>query len=462
VRDGKTLVSETVRLGERATRAVELSFAPEKVGRGRFTVQVGSSEDEVIPARNNSRDFVMEVREDRVRVLFLDWQPRWETRFALNILQRLDYIELNAIIGLAQDEATIERGGGMGKWPQDAETMAGYDLVVIGSLPPGTLTEGEWQQVANLVLEKGKTLCLLGGKHAPLPSEALAADLLPVTGNAPPVVSVDGLDQLRLSSAGRQHPLTRAMADHVPSAGATATEALAPRSIPLLQVEGEQLPLVSFRYAGKGRTVLLADGELWRHLNPTALAAHAGVYLKLVTWAIAGDSSRLEPEAEDVELLQEQPTVQTGQSLQVWARNASGGETVVARIGEEEVATAELAPAFPGSSLHRAVFEQLPVGDVAFSVGDVAARQLMPITSGSRELARLARDPEYLADVAEGSGGIVADFANADRLLSRAVPRERVQKQERTWQLWNSAWVLGFLVLVLTVEWVWRKFEGLV
>ncbi len=40
--------------------------------------------------------------------------------------------------------------------------------------------------------------------------------------------------------------------------------------------------------------------------------------------------------------------------------------------------------------------------------------------------------------------------------------KERVESEEQVWQLWDMPIILLFLAVILTVEWVWRKFVGLI
>jgi hypothetical protein len=37
-----------------------------------------------------------------------------------------------------------------------------------------------------------------------------------------------------------------------------------------------------------------------------------------------------------------------------------------------------------------------------------------------------------------------------------------VEKKERIWRLWDMPLVFAFLLGILTVEWIWRKWVGLV
>jgi hypothetical protein len=117
----------------------------------------------------------------------------------------------------------------------------------------------------------------------------------------------------------------------------------------------------------------------------------------------------------------------------------------------------------PGAELAYAVLEDLPAEDVRLRLrGRPAGGGPILVTDESPELGFLARDGAFLAALAEGSGGRRAEFTDAALLLSGLAPRDRVEKTERVWRLWDARWVLALLVAALTVEWVWRKWVGLV
>jgi hypothetical protein len=106
---GVPVVSDSVNLTP-GIRTTTLEFTPADSGFFKYTVKLDSVAGEVFPTENNTVDFIANVREDKIRVLFLDWKPRWETRFALNILQRLPYVDLNSIIALVQEGSKLPRG----------------------------------------------------------------------------------------------------------------------------------------------------------------------------------------------------------------------------------------------------------------------------------------------------------------------------------------------------------------
>ncbi len=438
----------------------ELTFTPEELGVQRYTVAIASVDGEVVPQLNNARDIAIQVRERPVSVLLLDWKPRWESRFALNILRRLPYVDLNPIIVLVAPDGELPRGVRKGAWPADRATLEMVDLIIVGDLPPGTLSTAEWDDLAQAVEERGKTLFFLAGDGGLADDAGLRQRLLPRQAIAP---AAGQLDEARLTGFGARHPLTRAMA---PLFGILPDAPLEPpvragQSLALNRPAGA--PLVATRLAGRGRTALLAHPELWRRLNPLALEAHADLFVNLVSWAVcqaAGDQPAGQPPATDVRL--DALVYTTGQAMQAWVEAPPPGAAIEAWAAGQAVATAAVEAAPGEADFGWAVLAGLPAGELTLQLPTAVSTPVLQILERNPELDFLAAQPERLRRWAADTGGAAGSFAELPRLLSRLPARDRVEKNERIVRLWDARWLLALLVLGLTVEWVWRKWVGLV
>jgi hypothetical protein len=454
------VAAETVALvpGE---QLLEIRFAPEQTGLFRYSVSLDSLEGEVFPRRNNAAEFVVHVRETRAKVLFLDWKPRWEARFALNVLKRLDYLDLNAIIVLVQEEAALRRGVEKGTWPDSPEALAMYDLIIVGDVPVDLLTADEWTALQVAVRDQGKTLCFLGANGAapaavPAP---LRAALLPFPGAAQAAASVPSLADLQLSPAGALQPTTRRLAPGVQTAA--LTQPGLPADSQVLAVAGSN-PLIAGRFVGAGKTYLIGSDDLWRLLNPTTLGGHEEIYLRLLNWAIEGGPGGAG--AETPELAVDQRSFLWGEPVQVWARRAPAGAVVQAIAADGAAAgEAALVLAHPGARLQRAVFAELPPANVTFRLRDsAAAAGPVSIVRDYPELKHLARNDTFLATLSAATGGRHRELPDLRRSFAEIEPKIRIEKHESVWRLWSSALILALAAILLTTEWVWRKFVGLV
>ncbi len=447
------ITNQTIEIQDQTAIDRRLTLPPNLAGLQRLTVRASSVDKEVIPQENNRLDLTVRMRAEPVRILFLDEKPRWESRFLLNILSRLDYLDVNSIIVLSQPGGQLKRGVGKGFWPEDAGSLALYDLVILGDLPAETLTPAEWQQIAEYVAAGGSLTLLGTGQRDPLPA-TLARKLLPTqprpaTTNAIPSDTA----ALLLTAAGRHHSITRALQTVAQNAEAMTADRLQPQTIPLLQSSDGHL-LVSAGFYGKGKTLLVDTDRLWRRLNATSLDAHATMVANLAEWAI---------EAQPPATNRPQPDLYrytTRETVQVWTETRGVTNVVSLRNGDQLLA-APAVPTHTGATWAAATFAHVPSGEWTVTMqGGVTAPEQIHVVNRSRELHDLSRDEPLLKSLA--ANGDYTGFTDAGRLLNDIQPRSRVEHQERTWRLWDSRWVLGLLIAMLTAEWIWRKMAGLV
>ena len=74
----------------------------------------------------------------------------------------------------------------------------------------------------------------------------------------------------------------------------------------------------------------------------------------------------------------------------------------------------------------------------------------------------LARNDDWLAALATRTGGAVGTLADLPRFIRSVPPQSRVERRETVWRPWNSGWTIAALGGLLVLEWIWRKWEGLV
>jgi len=428
------LHEEQISLAPSLAQRVSLTFTPDQLGLARYRVRIESLEGEVLPRENNYVDFTLHTRERKVGVLLIDDTPRWQTRFVLNILRRLPYVQLNPIIVTTSEGGELRRGAQRGAWPDSPAALDMYDVVIYGQIPDDLLTDAERDALADWVDQKGRTLVRL-------------ADQSPT--------QVDQLGDLALTTQGQWHPMTRPLAQTLPVADAEPSD-------DVLLVHAESgTPLLSAGFRKAGRVVHLRAEHLWEALNREHLTAHARLIVHLVTWAIEADQYRPE----------DQPDLDQDASprLSLDRRRLAAGQPLVVRTAglPAEAATRLLRP--DGQTVAEArrvgaglsLFEQTPPGDYTIAAGELTG-PTVHIVRDDDELDVLSLDQQRLEALSQRTGGAYRALVGLDRLLMEREPRERTEEHERTWRLWDMPIMLSLLVVLLTVEWVWRKLVGLV
>jgi hypothetical protein len=440
------LAEATCAAGDRPLETVAMSFTPERQAAGaadtrlrieRLAVAVDQVPGEVVPAANNRRDVVVAVAPEKLRVLLLDAVPRWETRFAINILRRLPFVDLNAIIASTRPDGKLARDVRQGTWPADDATLSLSSVVIVGDVPADMLTQGERDSLDRWVKEQGGTLVrLAGGPPVSLPPEEW---------------------QLRRTEVGRAHPLTRRI--DVPvlettgttqSAAPAANEAATPLLVTLDPAGGPPLPLIAVARDGAGKRVTVATDELWRVLNPQDLDAHTSLYAELVTWAATARSAVDAPQADCFVATDREP-------ISVVLPDAAAADaTVEAVSGDAVVATVKARDGV-------AVVPPQKAGQLRLRIaGNEAMSTPVEIVADDAEGNFLARNDAWLTTLATRTGGAVGSLADLPRFIRSVPPKSHVERRETVWRPWNSGWTIALLGGLLILEWVWRKWEGLV
>ena len=91
-------------------KRVRLMFTPDIEGTATYRVEIPGSRRERKAAENNYRDFVLEIKDDRLPVLYLEGSPRLEYRFLRRALFRDKSFRLVGMLRLAHRPLLHSRG----------------------------------------------------------------------------------------------------------------------------------------------------------------------------------------------------------------------------------------------------------------------------------------------------------------------------------------------------------------
>jgi hypothetical protein len=354
----------------------------------------------------------------------------------MNTLARMPFVETNAIVASTRPQGQLTRGVQRGAWPADEATLGLFSILFLGRIPDGLLSREERDSIERWVKESGGTLVQL----------AAAADC--------PIPVVDW--QLRRTPLGMAHPLTRGLP--APALDAAALTAPAPSSQPGLMpllvtldpAGGPPVPLIAAGRDGKGKRVMIATDELWRALNPRSLDAHTALYSELVTWGVLAAVPETAPEAD-------LPTATDREPISV-ALPATAPDDAEVEVVRDDAVVAKVV----AQNRFAIVPPQRP-GTVRLRIArSDALSQPIEIVADDPERKLLSRNDEWLTALATQSGGRTAALVDLPRLVRSIPPRAHVERLERVWRPWNSGLTIALLAGLLILEWVWRKWEGLV
>jgi hypothetical protein len=165
---------------------------------------------------NNSRPVVVNVADDKAKVLLVDGEARWEYHYLATALKRDRRMQVQTVVfnqpRLREHDPEEARQLGLPRQqlPAGPDALAEFDCIILGDVAPEQLPPADRIRLEKYVADRGGTLVILAGKRSmPLAyadAGALAADplrkLLPI--EAPRAVSLPAGFSLTLTEEGRE------------------------------------------------------------------------------------------------------------------------------------------------------------------------------------------------------------------------------------------------------------------
>lgn len=263
------------------TRWVDIEIDETGVRDLRFALDPLPGETNVV---NNEQLRPMEVPEQRLSVLYIEGEPRWEYKFMRRALADLDAVRLAGLLRTTPNkyyrqglESPDELEDG---FPSDAETLFEYDALVIGSFDAASLEPAQHELVREFVSSRGGSLLMLGGRRGLADGgwgTTTLAEVLPVG-----LPEVDAPSFMRypakahLTPEGERSMMLRLESDdeanreswqELPElADFQYVDRLKPGAVTLLEAEiqGSREPLLVHQRFGRGNAWVLATGGTWR------------------------------------------------------------------------------------------------------------------------------------------------------------------------------------------------------
>jgi hypothetical protein len=464
---------------------VRLQHRPRAVGDVTFVIEVDPVQRE-FQTRNNVLERQVSIREEKLRVLFVESYPRFEFRFIKHLLERDPSIELHVLLLEADLEYAEMDRTAITHFPTSKEELRTYDVILFGDVNPFYLNENQLRNLNDFVLDKGGGLALLAGpRYMPIAYRDTPLEtVIPIdfTGAQTGVPVKDPFQPL-LTVEGRANPIFRLGQDDAESQRIWASlpghywlfEApqRKPGALPLAVHPtrmGDQgpLPVILLQQVGAGKSLMLTIDSTWRWRDRVGDLYFSRFWVQTIRYL---SRSRLVGQTRQAELTADRREYQRGQQVELRVRlldeslTAEAGDAItvlVEREGRDEKRVA-LRKTSGGSGLFEGIFSGASEGAykawmVTPSVKGAPPSTTFEIVAPPGEFRKIEMDEPVLKQVAERSGGRFYTFATADELM-RQIPsgRKIPLDTDPPIPLWNTWPMLGLFVSVLILEWVLRK-----
>lgn len=491
---GELLKSQEITLDpEHPSKDVDMVIKPEKAERMDLLIKADGIGEELTLADNQVAGSTT-VLEAKVRVLYVEGQPRWEYRYLKNELKREKTVDVSVLLLSADENFAQEGNTPITRFPETPEELANYDVILLGDVDPLYFSPAQRKLMVDFVAKKGGGLGVIAGTLF-MPDAYKGSDLeplLPVVVDDPnlPVLSKAPNEpfNLRLTAAGRESAIFRFFDEpddnlkqirefapmywYKPVLGPKgAAEVLAVH--PEKTVGSQPVPLIVVGRYGAGRTLYSGVADTWRWRLYTGEPLFQSYWLQMVRLLYRnkalGQSKRIELalESNSVEVgkpirlsaLVLDPTLTSQMPTNIPVQLVDSNGRTVETVTMTRLANAPEQYQGVGSAGQVGAFRLtvLP-GALPVEVPAVEFEVRLP----DREFSNPTADMEAMQVLAVGSKGQVISLPQAEK-LGELVPDRAVMAPLRVAEeLWNKPLALILLVALLTAEWIVRKSAGLV
>jgi len=474
---------------------VRLTFTPDFEGTATYRISIPKGAGEVV-TDNNFREFVLEMQDDRLPVLYIEGSPRMEYRFLRRALYRDQDFRLVGVLRLARDrfyvqgandaEKFLERGFPDAADPQSRQRLFAFEAIILGDIEASYFTPGQLAMLEEFVKVRGGGLLMLGGvnsfglgRYAGTP----VGRMLPFEISAQDRPYTDEQFSAKPTEEGLTHPVMRLAQDAdenrrmwekaPPLIGNTPLRAVKPGASVLLAQENGGLPVLAVQNYGQGRVAGFTSGGswFWQVSRPASDEFHEKFWKQLVRWLVVGARQRLTAETDADVYARGKPAIIRAGASEKDLRPVSDAAvvaTVTDPLGNRQDFPMDWILSEDG--VYQCRYMPSEVGNYSVSVRvqgwDLApAEAAFEVSEPYVEFSNAGLKQELLRSMAQMTGGRYFTYNEASGLPDqvaqevKAAGEAGIQPADR--EIWDMPMLLALLVAVLAAEWFIRRRNGL-
>jgi uncharacterized membrane protein len=496
--DSHLLRSQDVAAQGEATTVARVTFTPSTPGLHHYTFTAPPSPDDPV-ADNNSAELLIDVIDERPRILYIEGEPRWEYGKLREAVAEEKNITLVSALRSADGKyyrQGIENGDELATgFPKSEEELFKYDAIIIGSVEATFFTFDQLKAIEQFVSRRGGTVMALGGAksfNAGGYGNTPVADLLPVYINGNASTAESQTFKAAPADRGRDHPAARLQEQA--DANAKAWEQMPAITLPEIITETKPgatvilearniknrsvtAPLLAEERYGRGRTLALmaSDTWRWRMMLESKDKSFETFWRNLFRYLVDGVRHTVEASTERTfygasEAVRIRAEVADEKYINI--NNAKVNARITTPSGRSmDVDLKQTSEG--GFEGYQAAFHPDEEGSYRVEVSARAgadAKQAAPLRNAqtnfivgplNREARDAAQNRELLKRIAADTGGQYYALAKADDLIEDLTHTEGAGAIRETKDLWDMP--INFLLVIglAAGEWFIRKRKGL-
>lgn len=493
---GRVVATNDVRLPGVGRGTVMFAVTPDRPGYAAYRLQALPWEGET-DVRNNESAFEINALDRKIRVLLVEGVPFWDTKFLGQHLRKQPNMEVTAVYRTAPDRffktdpSGVPAPEGAPIFPESAAELGAFDVVVFGKGAEYFLNPARLAALKAFVADQGGSVVFARGRPYADQGGGLE-ELEPVEWGGSSGIECRLTPRVEGEDTGLFAGLLPGRDDGIwarlPAVKCSQT-AIGLKSFAQILAEGrrtagagetpaQSVPLLIGRRFGQGMTATMNVDGFWQwSFFPTSSDAaemYGELWTQLLLWV--GTYADFLP-GHDYALRLSAASVLPGVPVraQVRRRGQSGAVREEPRLrvtrGADTIQETTLAAGdrldrwetaltLPEPGLYRVTLIPPPGADKG-----QAPALLLQVKAPPGETDEVNPDPDFLAKLAEASGGRVLQAAAvAEALDARELDRRQEvdQGSNLVWEpLWDRGWLLALVAAALAIEWTIRRRNGL-
>ncbi|MEM6978746.1 MAG: hypothetical protein AAF539_03695 [Planctomycetota bacterium] len=488
------------------TRKIRFDHRVSDVGQQSFQIAITPLDGEATTDNNFGTVDINVTRSD-IKVLLADELPRWEFRYLAQLFRRDPKVDHDELLFRPRRIATGRRESTQ-QFPIDDGQWDHYDVVILGDVSPGRLSDQSQASLVQYVRRRGGTVVLVAG-HQAMPQSFEGSPLqafVPVKPTLAPIMVDDYA--FRITEAGRSHvalmvgenrqatrdawnfvnqfsPLHDVSRWRTPLRTATSLIDVVPRAVDDSGggSDSNETPAETFlcwQPFGRGRVVYLSGPDTYRLRFLRGDQIHYRFWGQLMRWAIASD---LSTGSQQVRIRTAKSRYETGETIRVEAElfdedgspMQSPSKVALKLESSSQQINASMKPLKDRPTTYTVDFENLPAGVYrAYPVkdaltarrdqGDIDDNDGITFTVAAdvpTEMIDTRRNNALASQLAAATGGQVLSPSSIDEVLALTDLSPRVTSTMTTVPIWAQWQYLLLVFGCLQTEWIVRKWRGL-
>ncbi|MFT5042674.1 MAG: hypothetical protein ACI8TX_003667 [Hyphomicrobiaceae bacterium] len=454
-------------------------------GAAQIDVIIEPFDDEVSIVNNRVARSIRVVNE-KVNVLYIEGNARWEFRYLRAILKRDPRINATFIASNVGPEVARNSPEHIERFPDNRDDAFQYDLVILGDVDASFFTDEELGLLEELIRDRGASLLMLcgpmysPGSYVGTPVQTM----LPVRFDAEagwekvaesvyPVLTPEGRSSLVMTLENEVEFNDRiwsrmAPMDQLPpllsaKPGATVLAVLSDST-----ARDQSYPLVAWQRYGTGKCMSIASDRLWRLRYKTGDKYHWRVWSQCIQFMTL---SRLMGEHKRIRLETDRSVYPVGGQCRLYAHVMDDNfEPIVQPVFEVYVTnidggqTKELVSLRPDRSqpgLYEGYFAPPGPGRYGLEANEndqqISSTTEFQVAEVNRELADTNVDLAYLERIAKLTGGERLSMQDISKLASLVNTKPVTIELRSERSLWDNGWVALLLIGLVGIEWIVRR-----